>query len=334
MAVILLPPQRMKLVFPILCGLVMIWWCGCSDDAPPADRSLTPVTLQTEFLAVPAEAGFYHALVSGYYEEVGLDVTIKEGTGSDNPMLNVVSGQADFGSTSTVAVLRYRSQGMPLRALFAYHQHSPRALVLHAEDPADAWEDLDNRRILVTPGFPWIDFVERRYGISLNVAARPPSLAQFMADPERRTIQEVYVTNQPYFLAREGIPNKVLLIRETGYDPQKIVGARADFVRNNPKVAKAFMEATVRGFRDYFLRDPALANREMIQRNPALDPDLVRYYREVLIRDKYIFGDLTEETYGTIVRSRVVELAERLQDIGYLETRVDIDELVWDRSEN
>jgi len=285
--------------------------------------------MKTEFFAVPAEAGFYQAIAKGFYQEEGITLDIREGTGAENPVLPLMSGQVEFATTSTTGALRHLSQGMDIVILFAYNQHLPRALMLHESDPAKTWEDLDGRQVWATPGFPWIDFVEDKYGIDLNVQVRNASLAQFLADPEKRSIIEVYVTNQPYVVAREGVPYRVMPLRDTGYDPMKVVLCRREFLESHPELAEKFRRASIRGFEDYFTNDPAPGNGLMAEQNPGLDDDLIAFYRDVLIADGYIFGSDLDRPFWQVSPARLEQEADALKRVGVLSATINPDALLW-----
>ena len=59
------------------------------------------MTLQLKWVTQAQFAGYYAALEKGYYEEEGLDVTIKAGGPDITPEQVVTSGGAEFGSTGS-----------------------------------------------------------------------------------------------------------------------------------------------------------------------------------------------------------------------------------------
>jgi NitT/TauT family transport system substrate-binding protein len=89
--------------------------CGSDDDdgdkgATGSDK-LTSVKLQLQWYAQAQFAGYYAAVAEGYYEDEGLDVTLKPGGPDITPEQVVASGQAEFGIDWLPALLAARDQG-------------------------------------------------------------------------------------------------------------------------------------------------------------------------------------------------------------------------------
>ncbi len=112
----------------LLAGLIAVAlfaFAGCGgDDDEGADAGddaaattaeepaeLDEVTLQLKWVTQAQFAGYYAALEEGYYEEEGLDVTLKPGGPDITPEQVVASGQAEFGIDWLPALLAARDQG-------------------------------------------------------------------------------------------------------------------------------------------------------------------------------------------------------------------------------
>lgn len=71
--------------------------CSAGGSGPAeSDGGLTPVTLQLQWFAQGQFAGYYAAVEQGFYEDLGLDVTIVEGGADIVPQTVLADGQADF----------------------------------------------------------------------------------------------------------------------------------------------------------------------------------------------------------------------------------------------
>src|SRR5688500_14385704 len=79
--------------------------------APAASGTPDKVTLQLKWVTQAQFAGYYAALDQGYYEEEGLDVTIKPGGPDITPEQVVASGGADFGINWMPSLLATRDKG-------------------------------------------------------------------------------------------------------------------------------------------------------------------------------------------------------------------------------
>ena len=69
---------------------------ACSGADDDASDELTPVKLQLQWFTQAQFAGYFAAVDQGFYEDVGLDVTILEGGVDIVPATVLDSGAADF----------------------------------------------------------------------------------------------------------------------------------------------------------------------------------------------------------------------------------------------
>ena len=66
---------------------------GCSQKK---SSGLTPITL-SEVAHSIFYAPMYVAIENGYFADEGLDITLVNGSGADNVMTSLISGDADIG---------------------------------------------------------------------------------------------------------------------------------------------------------------------------------------------------------------------------------------------
>jgi NitT/TauT family transport system substrate-binding protein len=91
--------------------------CGGDEDGGDAGggggepAELDQVTVQLKWVTQAQFAGYYAALEQGYYEDEGLDVTIKPGGPDIVPEQVVLGGQAEFGLNWLDNTLATRDQG-------------------------------------------------------------------------------------------------------------------------------------------------------------------------------------------------------------------------------
>lgn len=82
---------------------------GSGDNG--SEEGLTPVTLQLQWFAQAQFSGYYAAVDQGYYEDEGLDVTLKEGGADIVPQDALTSGEADYAISWVPKVLGSIEQG-------------------------------------------------------------------------------------------------------------------------------------------------------------------------------------------------------------------------------
>ena len=84
---------------------------GRRHDAARSRRPDDKVTLQLKWVTQAQFAGFYAASEEGYYEDEGIDVTIRPGGPDIVPEQVVLGGQAEFGVNWLDNTLATRDKG-------------------------------------------------------------------------------------------------------------------------------------------------------------------------------------------------------------------------------
>ncbi len=305
---------RRRRVAAVLLGLAAGVLAGCAKEPPPDDGKVR-VVLQTDWFAQPEHGGYYQALAKGYYAEAGLAVEILQGGPNAAPARKVVRGEADFalGRIDDLAVRV--DAGLPLVAVMADLQHDPLGIMVHESHPARSIADLDDRRVVAVPWLAWVRVVPEKLGITLEIVPSDYGVERFMRDPS--LAQQCYVTNEPFFLGKRGVPVRSFLIAETGFDPPHVLYCRADREEFDPDLVAAFVEASRRGWIDYLTGDPAPAHELIARANPVMadEPELMDYVRSVLLER----GLVSAEDFGRLDRERIARAVDDLVQAGILE---------------
>jgi NitT/TauT family transport system substrate-binding protein len=128
--------------------------CGGGDDDGDGEAGgdLTPITLQSKWVVQAQFAGFYAAVDQGFYEDEGLDVTIRAGGPDIVPEQVVLGGQAEFGIDWLDNLLATRDQGQDLVNIAQVFARSGMTEVTWADSGLDAITDLRGKRVGVWLG--------------------------------------------------------------------------------------------------------------------------------------------------------------------------------------
>ncbi|WP_198884526.1 ABC transporter substrate-binding protein [Acuticoccus mangrovi] len=106
-----------------------------------ADSSLEDLTLTTEFAPHGFHAPFYLALKNGWYEDAGVNLTIRDGKGTANTINLVGAEQTDVGFTSLGAMAIAVAKGVPVKAIASILHRNIYGLILSEgstlKEPAD-----------------------------------------------------------------------------------------------------------------------------------------------------------------------------------------------------
>ena len=311
----------------VLVAAVIVAGCG-RREAPRANSdartpALRKVVLQTDWFPQAEHGGFYQALAKGFYVQAGLDVEILPGGPGSNIKVKVAKGDADFGMNRSDDLILAASRGMPLVMVAASMQHDPTALLVHEQSPVKTFKDLQGRVVIGNVGMAYMPFIERKFAIQFEKRQNTYGLGEFLANPE--LIQQCVVTNEPFFAQQRGRKVRTLPLVDAGYDCYHAVFCRRDLLRIAPEVVRAFVRASILGWRDYLERDPAPANAMILKRNVQMTAELLNFSRSEMILRSLVSGDrLKDEDIGQLSLVRLSEEMEILLQLKILETPVAI----------
>lgn len=287
---------------------------GCSRPAPaPPAGAAAPVKIRfkTDWYPQGEHGGFYQALAKGFYKDAGLDVDIVAGgPGALVPQL-MASGQVDVAMSRSDDMIVYASQGLPFVIVGVYMEHDPQALLLHDEDPAKSFGDLNHRTVMATPGVYWMDYLRARYHLELREIPLNYGLAQFMAD--KTFIQQCFLTNEPYYVRKNGGHPRTIQLSESGYDPYRVLFTTPEFLREHADAVRAFIAQTIRGWDDFMNGDPSPAKAMILARNEAMSDDFINFSIQAMREHRIVSGDpKAGERTGLMTRRRMQDQVEVL----------------------
>ena len=288
---------------------------GCGKSSAPAAAAgapvLTKIRFQTDWLAETEHGGFYQAIAKGYYREAGLDVEVLPGGPGPSVPQKIIGGIADVGMGTSDALIVSVNNNLPFVIAGVYMQHDPQAILLHEENPVNTFADLNGKTIMAVPGSNWLDYVKMHHGIDLKLIPLNYSLAQFMAD--KNFIQQCFITNEPYYARKNGAKVKTLLISNSGYDPYRVMFTTQKFAREHPDALRAFVAASLRGWRDFITGDPAPARALIAQSNDQMKSEFMDFSIGA-IKDNFLVTGRpgTGEDIGVMTRRRLQEQVDLL----------------------
>ena len=123
---------------------------GDTGSGEPAE--LQPATLQLKWVTQAQFAGYYAALDQGYYEDEGIDLTIKPGGPDIVPEQVVLGGQAEFGLNWLDNTLATRDQGGEIVNIAQVFARSGMTEVTWADSGLDDITALEGKKVGVWLG--------------------------------------------------------------------------------------------------------------------------------------------------------------------------------------
>lgn len=119
---------------------------ACGDDADDVGE-LTPVTLQMQWFTQAQFAGYYAAVGEGFYEDVGLEVTILEGGIDIVPAVVLESGAADFALSWAIRALGPREEGSNVTNISQVFERSATLQVSFKDTGINSVDDLEGKSV-------------------------------------------------------------------------------------------------------------------------------------------------------------------------------------------
>lgn len=264
-----------------LAGAVALTGCGgrkavTANALAPSAAHPVRATLVLDFVPNAVHAGIYRALASGYYRQAGVDLRIVQPSSTTDTLKLIDAGRADFGLADGSDVAGQIAAGGDSQAVLALVQRPLGGLIGLAREHLRSPRSLEGRTVGIT-GVPSdtavLDTVLRSAhgnarkvhvvtigfnGATALVAGRVAAFTGFWPDDGvGLTVNRHPIT--VFQLDRWGGP---------AY-PGLVAFTTRRLIAGDPALVRAFVAATVRGYRDT-LRDPQASLADLLRLNPGL----------------------------------------------------------------
>ena len=282
---------------------------------------LRPVRFVTDWKAEAAHGGYYQAKARGFYAQAGLEVRIIQGGPSVNVPLLLGTRQADFGIGSNSFIpLNMVQAGVPARAVAAIFQKDPQVLIPHPQADVRAIADMKDRPILISDaavGSYW-GWLKQTFGFKdSQIRKYTHNLAPFLTDP--RAIQQGYVFAEPFEIEQaSGVAPRVFLLADAAYPSYGSLILSTDrLIHQDPDLVRAFVAASIAGWRDYLGGDPTPGNALIQADNPEMTEATLRHAITEMNRYQIVTaGDARSAALGTMTEARWREFFTTMSGAG------------------
>jgi len=305
-----------------LCGMFLA--AGLTSTSFAAER----VVFMTDWKPEAEQGGFYEAQALGLYAKHGLDVQIRSGGTGANPQQLMAAGAVDMAiGSNSFFVLNLVKAGAPVVAVMASYQKDPQVLILHPEDKAAGLADLKGRPIMISDAsidtmWAWL---KGKYGFEdKQIRKYSGSPAPFLVD--KTAIQQGYATSEPLTIEKAGgFKPKLFLLADSGYSTYgSLVLVKGDWVTKKPEVVKAFVEASIEGWKAYMSGDPAPADALIKKGNPDMTDEILAYARDRMKEYGIIdSGDTKTMGIGAMTDARWAEFTKMATGAGLYPADID-----------
>lgn len=313
-------PRRGLLLNPLL-GMLLLLAQGCDAKrsvAPEGER-LQPVTLMLNWYPEAEHGGFYAAKVLGIYQRYGLDVTIRAGGPNAPVAQELVTSRVQFAVGNADDVLLFRNEGVPVVALMAPLQNTPRCVLVRADSGVTQLSELGGFVLQANVGRPFIDFM-RSAGLLEGVQVVPygGSVAKLVSDA--KTAIQAYSFSEPFMAREQGVEVRALMLSDVGFNPYaSCLLANEDYITAHSDVVARMVIACREGWQNY-LQSPEGANAAILQENSQGLTAEALAFGAAELKPLCLPQGMSADEVGQMSAERWEQLAEQLVQLKLIDT--------------
>jgi len=307
---------------------ILILLVAIAGIARAADKPLTPVSVQLDWIPEPEHGGLYQALARGFFREEGLEVTLRPGGPNAFVMPSIATGKVDIGQADSTNTLLQQAEDLPVVQFAAVFQDDPSGILVNPDSSVHTFTDLQGKTLIARPEWAFLKFLRHKYAIDFNIVPQNFSVAAFLGNKE--ALQQGYYIAEPYHITHAGgkMP-RFLSTWDAGFRAYAVLVTNRRFAREHPGELRAFVRAYIHGWRDYLEGDPAPAHRALKAANPNNTDEFMAFSRRMIIEGKLVTGrdaGSGDKNIGRLDPARYAEQIKQLEELGILKSgKVSVD---------
>jgi NitT/TauT family transport system substrate-binding protein len=299
----------------------------------PARAQTEKILFQLDWIPFGRHAPYYAALEAGFYAEKGLDVTVAQGRSTLQGIRTLVAGQSQFVFQDIAVMMSVRAtEGAKIKALSCMYQKTPHTLFYIKGPNMTKPKDIEGKKIAFSPG----DSPRRMFPAFAKAAGIDESKVNWLSvDPNSKNAvllnhqaegMVTYIFTHPVLQksAQGGDEVGAFVYGDFGADfYSNGIGAMEDYIKAKPKVARDFVQATMRGLQ-LTLDKPADAVAALKKHQPQLDTEVALKEVEIL-RDLSRAKDL--KVLGSMTKDKMAETQDLMVKYMDLKTPLNLDDV-------
>lgn len=261
-----------KLISVLICFVLLFSLCACGSEE--GGNSLEKITLCLDWTPNTNHTGFFVAEALGYYEEIGLDVTIVQPP-ENGAELMTASGKSQFGISFQDSLAGIFASDSPLEitAVATILQHNTSGIISRKGEGCDTPKGLEGKKYSTWNGpieLAIIENVMEAVGADYSKLELIPNVvtneAFALSNKETDAIW-IYYAWAGIACEMSGLQFDYFKFTDINevfdyYTP--VIVANNEFLKEKPEIAKAFLEATERGYR-YAIDNPEGAAEILVE---------------------------------------------------------------------
>lgn len=265
---------------------------GCDSSGQPGGSSTateqsggtqtTPAVLSAKlalnWYPEVEHGGFLAAETLGLFKAQNTSVEIIPG-GPGAPQLvitELAAGRIQFAVSDADNVVKARAAGVPVVALLAPFQSSPRCIMVHAASGFKSLADLRDIELAISDSRPFALWMKKKLPLT-NVTMVPFNglVGEFLVKPG--FAQQAFVFSEPFLAQEQGSDPQVLMVSDIGFNPYaSVLVTTEQVITEQPELVQRVVSASVEGWAAY-LKDATATNEAIHKLNTEMSPAALEY---------------------------------------------------------
>ena len=297
-----------RILAGVLAGAMVLSLTACGNSAKKKSNSsnLKQITVCLDWTPNTNPTGLYPAIDKGYFKKQGLKVKVVQP--SDDGAAQIVgSGKAQFGvdAQDTMASGLVGKNRVPITAVAAILQHNTSGIISRKEDGITSPKGMMNHKY-ATWDLPiekamLKTLVEQEGGDFSKVKLIPSTVTDEASALKKKSVDCIWVFNGWATIAckQAGLKVNFWYFKDLNktfdyYTPVYI--ANTDYLKKNPKQAKAFMKALSEGY-NYAAKHPKESADILLKHNKELRSNKKLVYASQKYLSKQYIADAKQWGY-------------------------------------
>ncbi|MFM7056259.1 MAG: ABC transporter substrate-binding protein [Planctomycetota bacterium] len=320
--------MRFATLSPLLLLATLLLSSGCSRSAQPAGQ--TPASESSGTSPAPLSArlalnwypevehgGFLAADTLGLFNAQNTSVEIIPG-GPGAPQLvitELAAGRIQFAVSDADNVVKARAAGVPIVALLAPFQSSPRCIMVHAASGFKTLADLRDIELAISDSRPFALWMKKKLPLT-NVTMVPFNglVGEFLVKPA--FAQQAYVFSEPFVAKEKGGDPQVLMVSDIGFNPYaSVLVTTEQIISEQPELVQKVVTASVAGWAAY-LKDATATNAAIHQLNSEMSPEALAFGVKAM---KPLCETPADQAACSMQLERWQTLVQQIEEIGDVE---------------
>ena len=295
---------------------------GCAEPETTLQQTSKSETRKSVQLALnwypEAEHGGYFAADElGEFEAHRLAVELIPGRPSASRLIlqELATGRIHFAIASADQVVEQRSRGLPIVALLAPVQQSPRCIMVHAASGITTLEGLSGVELAVSETRPFALWMKKHLPLNdVTIVPFNGLVGEFLSKPG--FAQQAYVFSEPFIAKEQGGDPVTLMLSDIGFNPYaSVLVTSEDILHEQPDMVQRMTKACRGGWTAY-LKTPELANSRIHAENSDMSLAALEFGAKAL---QELCQTGSEAPIGSMTTERWQQLIQQLEDLRVIE---------------